>query len=144
MLARGDTFYYSNEGSTRHLHIVLCGSEKDEKLPLIVVPVNTLQDWTDKTVILQVGDHPFITRPSSVSYNWTRSFPISLLRQLEEASQRTAPGFRSFDHEVPVPDELLERITEGALTSRMTPKAMKRAIRERLGILPPDPRCQPS
>ncbi len=94
--------------------------------------------------MLQVGDHPFIKKPSCVSYNWVRIFPLSLLIQLDEASQKIAPGFRSFDLDVPITEDILNQITEGALISRMTRKIFKQKIQERLGIANPDPPSDPS
>ena len=134
--ARGDTFHYGESNSTRHLHIVICESTRSSE-PVIVVSVNTQHGWTDTTLVLQVGDHPYIKHPSSVSFGRVTTIPVSVLILADEASQRIAPGFRNFDHDSPVTPDLLKRVIQGALDSPLTPKGMKRAIRDRLGIPAP-------
>lgn len=54
-----------------HLFILLTDPVTAEKLVLIV-SVSSIKDgvWHDTTCILEVGDHPFITRRSWVNY-WT-------------------------------------------------------------------------
>jgi hypothetical protein len=131
--ARGDSFHYGATNSTRRLHIILCESTRPQEA-VIAVSINTVTEWTDRKLILTTGDHPYIRRDSAVSFNRVDAFPLSVLIAAEAASKACAPGFRTFDHDVPVSPELLDRVTRGALSSPRTPKGMKREIRRRLGL----------
>ena len=127
MFSPGGTFHYGESQSTRHLHIILC--ENVPGISVLAVSVNTVRDWTDKTLEIQPHEHPYIRVPSAVSYNRVDNFPLTLLQARYEQSQQLAQGFRNFDVDMPVSAELLQRIQEGALASPLTPRRMKAIIR---------------
>ena len=133
--ASGDAFHQGASNSTRHLHIVLFAAIPPHE-PAIVVSVNTVKSWTDQTLVLEIGDHPYISRSSAVSFNRAAFRTQSELLSYEVISLQYAPGFRCFDWDVPVDPVLLERLIQGALDSLLTPKGIKRAIRKRLGLPP--------
>jgi hypothetical protein len=46
---------------------------------VVVTAVVSEKSFTDKTVTLNVGDHPFIRWPSNVDYGWSRFLPAKKL-----------------------------------------------------------------
>ena len=46
---------------------------------LVMVMVVSAQKFTDPTVLLEVGDHPFIRHRSHVEYKTAKPFPLSNL-----------------------------------------------------------------
>lgn len=131
--ADGDTFLYGPAPSSLHLHIVLCGCTGPTG-SVVIVTLNTVQQWTDNTVVLQPGDHPFINRNTAVSYRQVRVFDYTFLSQIEVAYQNVNPSISNFRRHTPVSPPLLDRIIQGALVSPLIAKGMKALIKLRLGL----------
>jgi hypothetical protein len=129
----GDTFLQEDDARSRHLHVVICDATPTDA-SVIVVSFNTVRGWTDRTLVLQPGDHPFITRETSVSYNRVTRISVAELSKKEADNQSLAPNFRSFLRQTPVSTDLLQKIRDGAVASPLTPKGMKREVKARLGI----------
>jgi hypothetical protein len=99
------------EPSSPHAHLYIVLAIVDGSL--IAVPLNTITIYTDQTLILTQGDHPFISHDSSVSFDRTRDFPEPLLHQLE------AMGPTRFTRRETCSKELLSRLQEAAFKSDM-------------------------
>ena len=107
--------------SKPHLWFVL--TDPTEKLPEVVaVMVRTLRSFTDKTVILDVGDHPFIRRPSSVQYSSAEFFRIN-------AIQHSILRRHCYLREDMSPD-LLQQVRQGLFNSHFTVNAIRDYCRE--------------
>lgn len=82
----GDTFLRparATETENPHLWIVLTDPDRDNRV--LIVSLTTLREGQDQTVILNVGDHPFINRPSSVFYRQVEIVDSIKLEQAEKA-----------------------------------------------------------
>lgn len=135
--AAGDTFLMLGPSSEKlHLYIALCGQTGDPPI-FIAVPLNTATLLTDRTVLLQPGDHPFVTRETSVSYDLLHQFDVEKLLQLERlssASQQTL-----FERRQRVRTEVLQRLVDGARVSDLAPKKMARVLETLLAADDPSP-----
>lgn len=77
----GDAVYMAVLGvPSEHLWILISDPAPDTFLG-VMVSVTTLRHGHDQTVILQVGDHPFITRPSAVYFGDARLFDTRRIDQ---------------------------------------------------------------
>jgi hypothetical protein len=69
MLRCGDTFLMPAPGGTATPHLWIVITEPDPASNLSgIVSVTTLRNSKDQTVILRVGDHPFIRHESTIFY----------------------------------------------------------------------------
>lgn len=120
-LSPGDTFLINAPGASKyHLFIVL-GVNSDLQ-ELIAVPLNTVTIHTDPTVVLKVGDHPFIKHDSAVSYNEMRAFPLLMLDELEGMSMKSHDP--SFVRSEPCDPELLKKLVDGAFASQLASRKL--------------------
>jgi len=65
----GDTFLrpaHSTQSERQHLWIVVTNPNAENNV--LIVNITSLKSWQDQTVILNKGEHPFITEPSCVFY----------------------------------------------------------------------------
>lgn len=114
----GTAFYYKKAISDRsHLFFIL--TEPDEVDQVLVVVAVNLTGKTDRglgsdtTVVLDVGDHPFIKKPSVIVYQKAEFFKTEkLLRYINEE--------KSLEVEE-LDDELFKKIQKGLLESDQTP-----------------------
>lgn len=90
---------------------------------VVAVMVRTATAFTDRTVVLSVGDHPFIRRPSSVHYSTATFFRV-------DAIQRAILRRQCHLREDMSP-ELLQRVRQGLLDSPFTVHAVRDYCRER-------------
>ncbi len=97
-------------GPTDHLHFVCCDPvfyPKQAKECVLLVNISTIKpdiDY-DRTCIVQVGDHPFVTRASYIYYRKADIFGSNSL------SRNVADG--TFQAHQPCSDELFSRILNG-------------------------------
>lgn len=93
---------------------------------VFAVMVRTRTRFTDDTLVLVPGDHPFIKHESSVHYSTAQQFRID---KLEDAvkSGRCHPR-------VEIPDGLLKRVREGLIASPFTVNAVRTACATLFGI----------
>ena len=125
-----ETFLLGNgmQGAKMHLHVVLCDPAGDPPT-VIVVSFNTPTPYTDPTLILRPGDHPFFNRDTAVSYNYAREILVSTLEQSELSGNQDA-----FKRRRPVPEHVYRVIVGGALRSELIPKRMRALLIERLPL----------
>ena len=80
----GDTFLRparSTHNEKQHLWIVITDPNTENKV--LIVNITSLKSWQDQTVILNRGEHPFITEPSCVFYREAEIVDNSKLDQAE-------------------------------------------------------------
>jgi hypothetical protein len=94
-----------------HLFFVLTDPDPKTK-KVIVVMLVTAKRYTDKTVSLVVGDHPWVRHDSDVEFGTARPMPLSKLAQ----ALRRADLHLQEDLSAPI----LEKIRQGLLTSSRT------------------------
>jgi len=122
----GDTFLLDCGLSyPRHLHIALTDSEGDPPCALLV-PINSLKDCSDSTVILRAADraHPFIVEDSAVSYEIMESMYVD---EVFDRDMNTGP-------QIQIAQKYLPIIQQGALLSERTVNGMRKAIKRRLSL----------
>jgi hypothetical protein len=95
-----------------HLWFVLTDPDPETRKVVLVMLV-TERAHTDRTVRLEVGDHPFVRHPSNVDYGTARYAPAGRL------ADALASGRATEDTDMSAP--LLARVRAGLLASGHTP-----------------------
>ncbi len=99
------------DGKVAHLWVVV--AMKDDTI--VVVNFNSQRDGSDTTTILDTGDHPFIKRPTVVTY--TDSIICSKSNIEELLKSTNSPITLHSD----CPAATLKKIKDGLITSDFTP-----------------------
>ncbi len=122
MLRLGDTFLLPTpRQNTPHLWIVI--TEPDAEGKAICLNITTRQPFSETTVVLNAGDHPFITHESVVYYSDARSLDVRIV----EEAMKGQHGFVDIvcqQHE-PCSVQLLRRIQGGLLASPFVKRKIK-------------------
>lgn len=119
----GDTFYLPvGFQGLAHLWIALTNPDKNKRF--LAVNITSYDPSKDGTVILNVGDHPFIRKQSVVKYAEARLFEVTLFEK------NIADGFAQ--RKEPCSNKLLDRLIEGLCGSDYTPGEMVKYLQERL------------
>lgn len=95
-----------------HLWFILTDPDPETRKVVLVMLV-TERAHTDRTVRLDVGDHPFVRHASNVDYGTARYAPVGKL------DAALAGGRATLDADLSAP--LLARIRRGLLDSGRTP-----------------------
>lgn len=113
---------------TPHLWAILWGPAGTAGAYL-AVHFTTLRPYSDRTCILDVGDHPFVRHPTSVAYR-------DVLRWTDERlAQFIAEGIAKPRQPLDAP--VLQRIRDGFFHSAHTPHALKQIAIDDFGAAPP-------
>ncbi len=81
----------------------------------------------DTTVILEVGDHPFIEKRSVVNYAKAANLDVRTIEVALTAPLVARNNWKKFDGCAP---QLLERVQRGLLASKHTKRAIKDQCRK--------------
>ncbi len=119
MLRAGDTFLLPKPNATEHLWVVL--TEPTESGEAVCVNITTQHSFSDQTVILQPGDHPFIKHPSVVHYEDAREMNLQMVYAL---LKQGSDKFVCVAHD-PCSVDLLRCVRDGLLRSKRTPNGLK-------------------
>jgi hypothetical protein len=110
-LKAGDTFLLPIRLEWKdHLFVVVYDSSSEEEV--LIVNFTSAKPHSDRTTVLQEGDHPFISRETVVNYS---DATIACLKKLETA---ISGGLGSTNE--PVEMDLLRKIREGIFQSPRT------------------------
>jgi hypothetical protein len=113
---RADTLLIPTPNSSNHLFVVVTQKQVHTN-SVIIVCFETAKSHPDRTVILNPGDHPFITHQTFVGYRHARIVSADdLIRYVEYGT--------AFPRD-PCSIELLEKIREGVCRSKFTPNLVK-------------------
>lgn len=119
MAALGDTFMLPKPGQeTKHLWVLITNPNPATHEALMV-NLTTQRPHSDRTTILQIGDHPFVQKPSVLFYADARLVDT---RRLDDAVQRGACGTHA-----PFQRSIMTRIQAGVGASPLTPRKIKTA-----------------
>ena len=100
----------------------------------ICVNVTSKQSHSDTTLVLVPGDHRFIKHDSVIMYADAREMRIDLVEQaLSIALGKPTNQFVCQAHD-PCTPALLERIRQGLLASKQTPKGIKQKCKDLWGV----------
>lgn len=92
---------------------------------MLIVNFNTLRRGSDQTVVLDLEDHPFISRPTVVTYADARIVPQERLVELYQLGQTAIGSEQLLRPHSDCSPELLARITAGVQASKFTPLEVK-------------------
>ncbi|WP_353267810.1 hypothetical protein [Gemmatimonas sp.] len=120
LIAAGRALRIRDRRMGTHLWFVLTSPDPDSGL-VILVAVVTERGHTDRTVRLEVGDHPFIRHPSNVDYGTAKFAPAGRLTEALSTGKA--------DLDLDASTVLLGRLCEGLLTSSRTPNVVAAALR---------------
>lgn len=121
----GDTFILTHAtGPTPHLWVILWGPE-GEADSFIMVSLSTMKPHSDRTVLIQVGEHPFIQHDTCAVYSDLRKTTAAKLQQIEALRQLARRDKAS--------PALLEKLRNGLFASARTPNAMREMAQGQFG-----------
>lgn len=121
MLRCGDTFLLPKAPCLKeHLWIIITDPELGTNTAACV-NVTTRDHHSETTVLLQVGDHPFITRESVIYYVDSR---ILNLNAVEQMLKTKTTRFACAQHAACSP-ALLKRVQDGLLKSKFASNGIK-------------------
>jgi hypothetical protein len=105
-----------------HLWLILTDPEGKPRR-VVAVMVRTRRSFTDDTVILNVGDHPFLRHASAVQYSTAAYFTIdALMRAMKQGDCHLLEDMNA---------ALLARVRNGLLRSAFTVNAIRDYCRPR-------------
>lgn len=120
MLKCGDTFLKDDENQEKfHLWIVVTPPVGGE---IVTVCLVTATKYYERLVVLNQGDHEFITHESAIGY---RHSTIRQVDDIEAAIQAGKAKMRS-----PISPGILKRIQDGLLDSDFTPNGVRFYFRQ--------------
>jgi hypothetical protein len=122
MLTLGDTVLIPKPGHDKSHLWVLLTAVNPQTGEVIIVNFTTQRPHSDTTVVIQIGEHRFVDRPTVVFYSDAR---FTRLAALEAAVNQ---GIAS-RHD-PLKPALLTRVQEGLLKSPFTPAKIRTAFAE--------------
>ncbi len=127
----GDTFLIEepSESLDTHLWIVLSDPSKDSD-EVLIVNITNLKRPSDPSCKLEIGDHPWLIKPSCVNYGDPKVVSHAWLQRLLD---KGLLGTRD-----PLTPDLLERVLNGASNSTRM-KLVHARILESQGLLPDSP-----
>jgi len=126
-MAPGDTFITTDPSTARdaHLWVIVSEPAQDEDR-IVILNLTTAAKHHDKTCILAVGDHPFISRESAINYG--QGYVLS------RATLEAQLNRRRIESRQPVTAAALQRNREGAGVSPFLPFEQYKILREQ-GII---------
>lgn len=125
----GDTVFFDRMYErTQHLYVVLTPPEGSPPMAA-VVNLTSQKSYSDTTVVLQQGDHPFIDRATVVNYGGAHIVNVERLKQ--EIDKEGTAGY-------PFEPEILKTIQDGIQQSPFTPRGIKKYCAGRLAVGEPN------
>jgi len=105
-------------------------SDPDPKTHLsICVNITTPQSFSDHTAEIKVGEHPFVKHKSVVNYADAKKLDME---KVESLVNQTVKDFIAQPSK-PCSSQLLDKIRQGAIQSKRTPKGIKKECEEKWG-----------
>jgi hypothetical protein len=120
MLQPGDTFLLPKSSKEIEHHWIIL-TPLGEDGTAVCVNVTSWKFDCDETVILMPGEHPFIVKKSVVHYEDAQFIPLARVEQL------LSMGTNKFvcEQKNPCTYKLMDKLKEGLLKSKRTPKGIK-------------------
>lgn len=127
----GSTLYWPCDSLAfdPHLWVILTLPFSDPQ-KIVMVMLTSKRDYSDTTVVLNKGDHPFIIRPTVILYSSANLFKTDeLIKDIKLNIARPREHFNEL---------VLEKIKKGLLTSKFTPKGIKNICLSVFNFQPPE------
>lgn len=116
----GDTFLIPKRTDDfEHLWVVLTDPDDDDMA--VCVNITEKRLYSDTTIVLVAGDHPYVRKASVANYPDAQLLDMG---RVSEALEADAKSFVCKSHR-PCSGELLEKLRNGLLRSPHTPKQVK-------------------
>jgi len=80
LIGAGRTLYLKNDPAGPHLWFVLTDPDSVTD-QVVIVRVVTARQYTDKTLVLAAGVHPFVKQDSNVEYGSAKFQPVTALNR---------------------------------------------------------------
>jgi len=113
----GDTIKFENfSGGYEHLWIVITPPHGDPP-QVIIVNVTSLKANSDRTIILDVGDHPFIKHPTVIYYTDAKIVRVSEVEKIQQELRNSGNA--------PINARLLSKIQAGIESSQYVKPMIK-------------------
>lgn len=119
----GETFHAASPGSWRK-HLWIAVTDPDANGELVIANITSQASNKDQSCILDVGDHPFISKQSVVNY-------AEACITSDEDIRRAARG-GAIQLDVPVTGGALAKVQAGALTSAQIEPKVKAVVQAAL------------
>jgi hypothetical protein len=121
MLGLGDTILLPKPGQpVSHLWAIV--TDLDARTgEVVIVNLTTQRPHSDPTVLLNVGDHPFVKHPTVVNFSDARFVKLTFLDQAIQSGR-----WSSLE---PLSPALIARIQQGLVSSPHTPNKIKDRVR---------------
>jgi len=120
MLALGDTVLIPKPGQDKSHLWVLVTAVNPQSGEVIILNFTTERPHSDKTLVIQPGEHRFVGRPTVVFYSDARFTQL--------ASLHAAVNQGIANQHDPLDPALLARVQAGLLASPLTPDKIKTAF----------------
>lgn len=128
MLCCGNTFLLPKSAYlVEHLWIVITEPEA-ETSNAVCVNVTTRNRYSETTVVLAPGDHPFINHDSVINYRDARKLNLAQVYEVLTTKMPQRFAFGIYD---PCSPQLLKRIQDGLLASPHAANGIKECCKNR-------------
>jgi hypothetical protein len=129
VLEIGDTFLLPKSSEdTEHLWVVL--TKPDAKGRPVCANITTAHSYSERTVVLQAGEHPFIKHESVVMFADARILDLNVVQKALDYKQTTYVASTHKKCSV----GLLKKIQDGLLRSKQASNDVKDFFREMSGV----------
>jgi len=126
-ISGGDTFQFSGQELDRHVWVVISDPLRDEN-HILIVNFTTCRPRSDKTCMIQPGEHGFVTAPTCVHYMGAYTVKLGILEGWLDSGRIALRE--------PVSADLLGRIRQGAIDSPQTPYGVKQILIDQELVIP--------
>jgi hypothetical protein len=125
VLDLGDTFLLpKSSDDTEHLWVVL--TKPDSKGKAVCANITTAHAYSERTVVIQAGEHPFVKHESVVMFADARVLDLNAIQKALDYNQTT---YIASTHKKCSPT-LLKKIQDGLLKSKQAAKDVKEFFRK--------------
>jgi hypothetical protein len=119
-LVQGQAFLFDLRNEPAHLWVIV--SDPDADGNCLIVSLTSFKGCSDRTVVLNAGEHPFIKWPTCVAY------AFSDLITEDQLANYVSLGHAKM-HVFPLKEEIVKLVFDGFLASPFTKKRIKTYVR---------------
>ena len=120
----GDTFFLKDKNINDHLFVIISDPAINDE-QVVFVSMTSEKEYKEKFCLISVGEHPYVSKPTCISYFHAKKATLNQLVKWESAGDIVL--------DVPVSSALLIRIRRGVPLSNEMPIGLAAIIaRQRL------------
>jgi len=125
MLNCGDTFLIGTDEDAEDLHLQIITTPPKEG-EVVTVCVVSAHKRSERSVVLNEGDHEFITHESVIEFKWSK---IRYVTDIEAAIANGGAKTRA-----PIAPEILKKAQNWLVESDFTPNGVRHYFKEVMGL----------